>query len=144
MSGERQRALWTDHERLDWIITELAKIPDELWRTDTVRETHDGVTTNCVMGHIFDIGGGDEPTEISFGNGPKVNGGGLLWDWFEDRWATTYMIYPVNDGERPDYPQPTPRERCLAYLRDLRDGKAKSTEDLWAEDEALFDASVGA
>lgn len=48
-------------------------------------------------------------------------------------WATTFMIYPVNDGENPKYTQETPKQRCLAYLKDLRDGKEKNTRQLMAE-----------
>ena len=57
------------------------------------------------------------------------------WDLFEARWATTFMIYPVNDGiplkwMNFKYDQATPRERIIAYLENLRDGKEKSTQDL--------------
>ena len=50
-------------------------------------------------------------------------------DFFEERWATMSMIFPVNDGQHEKYQQPTAKERCLAYLADLRDGKAKCTAD---------------
>ena len=41
-------------------------------------------------------------------------GGTALWDWFEANIATTYMIYPVNDGTAPRYQQKTAKERCIA------------------------------
>lgn len=57
------------------------------------------------------------------------------WDWFEEIWATTYMIYPVNDGESPSwmnfkYDQPTAKERVVAYLKNLRDEKEQTTQQL--------------
>lgn len=111
---------------IEWIIERLDAIPDLLWRTDTVRNAEeDGTVTNCVMGHLHDLGGGDEMVEV----GPyrPVQAGGLLWGWFEESWATTYRIYPVNDGTDPDYPQATPRERVVAFLRDLCDGRQLTT-----------------
>ena len=111
---------------IDWIIDRLDAIPDSRWRVGTVRGAGpDGTTTNCVMGHLFDLGGGDELVQLP-GFRPST-GGGLLWSWFEECWATTYRIYPVNDGEDPRYRQSTPRERVVAFLRDLRDGLELTT-----------------
>ncbi len=31
----------------------------------------------------------------------------------------------INDGDDPNYQQPTPKQRVLAYLCDVRDGRAK-------------------
>lgn len=103
---------------LQTVIAYMETTTEDSWQTGTVR-SKDG-TKNCFFGHLFAMGGSDEQ-------------GDLLWHWFEDRWATTYMIYPVNDGENPDYPQPTPKQRILAYLRDLTDGTAKSTPVLMNE-----------
>ena len=99
------------------LIKYLETTKPENWIVDKVR-TADG--KGCVMSHIFDWGGGD-------------NGGSEAWDWFEDRWATTYMIYPVNDKQHPKYQQPEAKGRCIAYLKDLKDGKEKNTQDYWNE-----------
>lgn len=53
-----------------------------------------------------------------------------LWDNFEEIWATTYMIYPVNDGENPKYQQKNARDRVVAYLENLNAGKEKNTQQL--------------
>jgi len=113
-------------EDINSLIQYLEATKPEQWLMDRVR-SQDG-KKNCVMGHVFDWGGGDEKAENS--NATK---GGLAWEWFEECWATTYMIYPVNDGRDRRYQQATAKERCIAYLKDLRDGKAKNTRQLWDE-----------
>ncbi len=103
------------------LISYLEKTNDDQWQTDVCR-SKDG-KRNCVMGHLFNWAGGD---------GKDSDGrikGSLAWDWFESVYATTYMIYPVNDGSHPAYPQATPKERILIYLKNLRDGKEKTTLD---------------
>ena len=101
---------------LDQLIDYLEKTTDAEWLVDRVRSG----SRNCVMGHVFDFGGGD-------------NGGGAAWDFFEGAYATTWMIYKVNDGTDPRYPQATPKRRVIAYLEDLRDGKEKTSAQLWDE-----------
>ena len=54
-------------------------------------------------------------------------------NFFEENIATTYMIYPVNDGKHPKYQQSTPKARSIAYLKDLRDEKEKTTSDYMNE-----------
>ncbi|MCC3292412.1 hypothetical protein [Arthrobacter sp. zg-Y1110] len=97
---------------LDSVITYMEATDEDAWRVDTVRSA-DG-TTNCFFGHLFNMGGTDER-------------GSALWNWFEEMWATTYAIYPVNDGKNPAYPQATPKQRVLAYLRALADGTELTT-----------------
>jgi len=105
---------------LDSVVAYMESTPEDSWRVGTVRST-DGAT-NCFFGHLFNMGKDDKE-------------GSDLWDAFEELWATTYMLYPVNDGESPNYPQATPKQRVIAYLRDLASGSAPTT---WAlmEDEA--------
>jgi hypothetical protein len=97
---------------LDAIIRHMEGTKPEEWATDVVR-TAGG--ENCFFGHLFNYGGN------------------LLWGMFEELYATEYMIYPVNDGTNKKYPQATAKERVLAYLKDLRDGKAKTTRQLMDE-----------
>lgn len=99
---------------LDTVIAFMEGTAEESWRTDTVRSA-DG-STNCFFGHLFNMGGNDER-------------GSALWNWFEEAWSTTYRIYPINDGDNPDYPQSTPKQRVLAYLRALADGTELNTTD---------------
>lgn len=99
---------------LDSVIAYMESTDEAAWRVDTVRSA-DG-TTNCFFGHLFNMGGNDER-------------GSALWNWFEEMWSTTYRIYPINDGDNPDYPQATPKQRVLAYLRALADGTEMSTAE---------------
>lgn len=112
--------------RIQDLIDYLEKTREEDWIFDRVRDK-DG--KGCVMSHIFDFGGGDERGDDGF------TLGGMAWDFFEEAWATTYMIYPVNDGENRKYVQKTPKQRCIAYIKDLRDGLEKNTQQLWNEAE---------
>jgi hypothetical protein len=88
------------------IISYLETTPDASWCTDVVR-TKD--QRNCLFGHLFEMGGND------------------LWDDFEEVYATTFMVYRVNDGNHPDYQQSTPKQRCIAYLKALAGGTELTT-----------------
>jgi len=107
----------------DWplkrIIAYMEATPTTSWTTDVVC-SKDG--QNCFYGHLHAMGGGDDQM-----------GGSHLWDFFEECFATTYMLYPVNDGQDPDYPQPTAKARVIAYLKDLDAGKKKTTAELMEE-----------
>lgn len=113
------------------LIDYLEKTNEDDWIVDRVRKSAEE-KKGCVMSHIFDFGGGDERDESGFTKG------GNAWDFFEEVFATTYMIYPVNDGENKKYQQKTAKERCIAYIKDLRDGKEKTTQDYLKEDELRF------
>ena len=123
-----------DVKRLQWLIDQLIVIEPARWQTDTVRgRDATGQETNCFFGHVFNLGGGDTPAPTGRGNT-----GSQLWDWFDERWATTYMIFPVNDGTNPAYPQATPSARILVYLADLRDGRQFSTDELMERDYQFY------
>ena len=102
----------TRKEIIDCIINYLELTTEDSWCLDVVKTT-DG--KNCLFGHLFDFGGSK------------------LMDWFECICATTYMVYPVNDGTHPNYKQPTAKQRCIAYLQDLMNGKEKTTYQLMEE-----------
>lgn len=109
---------------LDGFIAYLEQTDESEWLLDRVR-SEDG-SQNCCLGHLIDWW---------YGKGFE----GVIseaWDAFEAIWATDHMIYPVNDGRNPEYPQATPKERVIAYLQDLNSGKAKNTHQLWQEREA--------
>lgn len=103
---------------LDSIIEYLEKTKEEYWYTDYCRSQCG--TKNCLLGHLFEYGGGERGQGSNF------------VDFFEEQYATSYMFFPVNDGKNPLYQQKTPKQRILAYLRDLRDGKQKKTYELLA------------
>lgn len=103
--------------RLADFITYLEATSPEDWCEDVVR-SQDGAQ-NCALGHVFEWG-------RARGDGSD-RAGSRAWDWFEGAWSTSYAVYPVNDGENPDYPQATPKERIIAYCRALLDGTELST-----------------
>jgi len=96
---------------LENIISYMERTDADKWAINVVRTGE----KNCFFGHLFNFAGS------------------LLWDLFEESYATTFMIYPVNDGKNPLYQQPTAKERVIAYLKDLRDGKAQTTQDIFDE-----------
>lgn len=116
-------------------IAYLEKTKDEEWQIDTVRNSSN--SKNCVMGHL-----------VNWFYGERYEGDiSLAWDLFEEIWATTYMIYPVNDGHAPSwmnykYDQSTPKERIIAYLKNLNGRKEKTVQDLWEEGERRLNVEL--
>lgn len=77
------------------------------WQIDTVRNV--GNTKNCLFGHL-----------VNWYYGKDYDGNvSPIWDMFEEIWSTTFYVYDVNDGKNPKYQQSTPKQRCVAYLKDL-------------------------
>ncbi|AXF52399.1 MAG: hypothetical protein [Caudoviricetes sp.] len=97
---------------LSKVLEFLKNTEEESWCVDVVK-TKDG--KNCLFGHIFDYGGSE------------------CFDWFENI-ATTYMVYPVNDGKHPRYQQDTPKKRCISYVENLLNGIEKTTYQLMEEE----------
>ena len=95
--------------RLSTIIDYVEATDESSWCVDVVK-TKAG--KNCLFGHLWDMVGGDQD---------KVKGN-EIFDWFESRVSTTFFVYRVNDGENPDYPQNTPKQRCLELLRNIFNG----------------------
>jgi hypothetical protein len=109
-------------KNLTQFISYLQNTTDEEWRVGTVRDSEN--KTNCCFGHLVNWYYGKEYTgQIS-----------EIWDLFEELWATTYMIYPVNDGENTKYQQATPKARIIAYLINLNTGKAMTTRQYMERD----------
>ncbi len=114
---------------LEAFIAYLETTTDDEWQTDTVRNQDN--SKNCVMGHL-----------VNWAYGKDYNGNvAPIWDWFEESWATTYMVYPVNDGQSPTwmnhgYDQVTPKARVIAYLRNLLDGRELTTYEIMDEHES--------
>lgn len=125
--------------KLEDLITYLEATPEDSWLIGECRSKDE--TQHCLISHIYNFAGGDEVDEVYVkpnGKSVSITKGSNAIDFFEERWATTFMFYKVNDGKHPNYPQATAKERCIAYLKNLRDGKEKSTLDCWKEmDEIL-------
>lgn len=103
---------------VQWIET----TGDDAWQTDVVRSA-DG-KRNCFFGHLYDLGGARARGANLTDDETIAN---RLWEWFEEQWASTFFLYPINDGPSAAYPQATPRLRILALLADLRDGRVLRT-----------------
>lgn len=133
---------WPSHwERPDALIGDLSEFIDYLeqtddtqWQTDVVRSGSPDHERNCVLGHLHrwaeDAGGEALASAV--------------WSRFEELWATTHRIYPVNDGTDLGYPQSTPKGRVLAFLRDLRAGRVENTDESMHSDFLAYEASLDA
>ena len=100
-------------EDLQSFIDYCESTKPEEWYLHKVRNK--GNTKNCLYGHLVNwYYGKDFEGNIS-----------PIWDAFEEV-GSTYYVYPINDGTNPNYPQKTARDRCIAYLKNVRDGK-----ELW-------------
>jgi len=113
---------------LNNIISYLQNTTPEDWCVGRVRTK--GNKQNCLLGHLHNYGGGDE------------GHGGFICDMFEEFYATTYMFYSINDGEHSDYPQKTSKDRIIAYIKDLRDGKQMTTGQMFEEEMKEYKASL--
>ena len=94
-----------EHKFLKEFINYLKRTNDSSWCLDVVKAKD----RNCLMGHLNDY---------------VLN---KFWDWFEERVSSTYVIYPINDGESDKYKQSTPKERCIAYLENILTGDEDCT-----------------
>lgn len=106
------------------IIDMVEQTDTDAWMLDVVR-SKDG-KRNCFFGHLYQWGY-DRATGDGLSHEDAERWASQLWDAFEDRWTTTYGIYPVNDGTHPRYQQPTAKERVLAYLQALQKGDELTT-----------------
>src|SRR5690625_3734599 len=110
---------------LDGIIEYMRNTTADQWQLDVVR-SKDG-ERNCFFGHLFNYG-----IEQAHRNGHADRDeeyATRVWEAFEEHWGTTFRVYPINDGEDPGYPQPTARERILAYLKALQEGREMTTQE---------------
>lgn len=106
---------------LDEIIAHVESTPEESWWAGPTFRSPDQ-SQHCVLSHIAERFGGD------------------AMDLFEGRWSTSYVIGAANDGRHPGYPQPTAKQRCVAFLHALRDGTEKDT--LTSMDEQFRDCEA--
>lgn len=90
------------------------KTTDKASWCEKVYRTKDG--RNCLFGHLTEYFGLKENDNVS----PVI-------DTFENQFASTYMVFPVNDGKSDTYLQDNPRDRCIAYLTDMLNGKVPTT-----------------
>ena len=73
---------------------------------------------NCLFGHLVEY--------FEKSNYEDENIAPII-DTFENQFASTYMVFPVNDGTSELYKQDNPRDRCIAYFTDMMNGKVSTT-----------------
>lgn len=92
---------------LDQFIQYLQETREDQWAIDVVRT--EGGKKNCLFGHL-----------VNWVYGPDYEGSvSMAWDLFEEMWSSEWEVYPINDGKDPRYQQPTPKQRCMAFMKDL-------------------------
>lgn len=108
-----ERAINALSTRLGEFISYCEATRPEDWYLHKVRNHSN--TKNCLYGHLINW---------YYGKGYTGNVQ-PMWDAFEEV-GSTFYVYPINDGTNPNYPQPTARERCIQYLKNVLSG-----EELW-------------
>lgn len=93
---------------VDYFISKFEAIPEDKWCVDF---TEDYNGNRCALGHC----------------------GGI--NTHESNILRSILCMPVsflNDGLKPEYPQPTPKQRILAALYDIR-AKESKPDDTWGK-----------
>lgn len=104
-------------------IQYLIETGEDEWATGVVR-TKDG--KNCLFGHL-----------VKWHYGEGYEGSiSRVWDVFESMWMSTYVIYRINDGEHQGYPQSTPKQRVIMYIKNLWLGVEVDMQTGWAQEAA--------
>lgn len=91
----------------------LETTTEDSWCKDVVRNRNG---QNCLFGHLSNFCQHKPDDNITND-----------FDWFENYVASTYMIYPVNDGSSEKYTQSTPKQRCIRYMADILSGDELNT-----------------
>jgi hypothetical protein len=112
---------------VDYFIKKFEAIPETKWITTYLNLEdaycalgHCGVTDNDLNGHSFPCG---EPSalcsllknHINYDSAKKRLG----YDDYEEL-RPLQIVYFINDNLHPDYDQPTPKQRILAALYDIK------------------------
>lgn len=90
---------------VDYFIAKFEAIPEEEW---CVGHYNLGIQ-HCALGHC---GASVKPTAAWPDEAHML-----------ENLVTEYSVASINDGEEDDYKQPTPRQRILAALRDIKAGQ---------------------
>lgn len=110
-------------DRLDRAIALLEGTdPDTWWAGPTYRSPCGRY--HCALAHL----------EVAWGMSEM--------EAFESEWSNSYVLGLINDGRNPKYPQPTPKERSLAYLYALRRGEEDSILEGMDRDFRAFKAET--
>lgn len=102
-------------EGLPDFISYIINTDDADWQIDIVRDKNN--ERNCLFGHL-----------VNWYFGREYQGDiTTAWDAFESIWSTTFEVFEINDGRDKRYQQPTPRQCCIAFLKDLWLARAEPT-----------------
>ncbi len=101
---------------IDRILAYLENTKEEDWQLDIVRSKDS--KKNCLFGHIFNIGCLGFQLHGKYYD--EEVGGNMLWDWFEGALSTTFQVFLINDGKDDRYKQQTAKDRCIAFIKDIR------------------------
>jgi hypothetical protein len=102
----------------NYFINKFEAIPEDKWITGNYG-TED---RHCALGHcgvsrVFN----NNNVKIDF---HATSEGSALWCLFNRTHVSS--VIGINDGRHPDYQQPTPKQRILAALYDIRENTIKA------------------
>jgi len=92
---------------INYFINKFEAIPEDQWGTRYYNKTILGHTKYCVLGHCGLRHDKDPSHEI-------IQEYDALYSLLR------FGIVKINDGHNPDYQQPTPKQRILAALYDIK------------------------
>lgn len=99
---------------IDYFLDKFSKIPEELWCIKALQNFSEGFEQRCFIGWCYPAGVDVE----------KQSEQGI---YCEENMASARLFTKlkslrseINNGEDPKYQQPTPRQRILAALRDIK------------------------
>jgi hypothetical protein len=112
---------------VDYFIEKFSKIPDKNWCTQYLLSS---LGKSCALGHC----GVRSNNIIAFGGIEHEEGSALakILAPVSMQDAEYSVVYEINDGHNYNYKQPTPKQRILAALYDIKkmqDGQATSPEE---------------
>lgn len=104
----------------------LQSTQDDDWQMGICRTIDDEnqKERNCLFGHVCRFVQNNICSDIKDSE---------IFEAFEYTISSPYLGYSVNDGTNPDYPQHTPKERCLALVLDIIHGKELLINDSFTD-----------
>lgn len=111
---------------VEFFIDKFKSIPEELWCVGIVKNGN----TFCAQGHCMTRWYRESGTDEREIKGTEIY---ALLDLFEKYFTVptgykrTAIVGNINNGDHPDYQQPTPKQRILAALYDIKKLQEKSS-----------------
>lgn len=95
---------------VDFFIAKFERIPEELW---CIAMFDDGAGKHCALGHCGTKNGFKELVGEAVG----LN---ILFCGISEKIGRYVSVVEINDGHDPNYQQPTPKQRILGALYDIK------------------------